>query len=584
MRKSRQILLFTCAFGVALLVLSQGINAPFAGNQEPLQAQWIQDIISHGHWLVACDYYGLINLKPPLYFWLSALVVRYAGGHVTEALSRIVSLLAGAALATEVLIWTQAQVGQLAGWFAYGVLLGSYGFASFATVNITDMLMSLLLFTGYCITYPLLEYSGLANRAVFAGVFLGLATLTKGPVTLMLCGLAIILFLVFRGENPFAVVRWLWPWQLLLAAFLIAAPWYAAAAAQRGREFIRVVIEENFGHALAAAGTTGTGPPQAWTFIPLRLIRAALPFAFMLVPLMLAALVGCIDPAARRSLTFHLAMVVAVVFFFSLVHSVQAYYVLPALPSLAIVLSAVFTLRSEGSGTKQTIVVRFRDLVLAAISTTMLILLLLSWWYCWSGRSLDAFKFRPTSDDWLLARLYYKQVVHLQREFLTLAIITGVGAILSCGGVIARHQVCTISGAVAVAVAAVTFWTGTMRTELYETLTSKSFVSAVQQHVQEARVYTVTQNYELTFYYGHALPIYRHPPVSDMYGRADLPRELLRPAEERALSAYVILRDNEQVYLRPAERNQLHPVLAASHGVFRNPRLYRIDGGAEGFR
>jgi 4-amino-4-deoxy-L-arabinose transferase-like glycosyltransferase len=97
----------------------------------------------------------LINLKPPLYFWLTALLADYAGGHVTEPLSRIVSLIAGALLATEVLLWTKANVGRLAGWFAYGVLLGSYGFASFATVNITDLLMSLLLFSAYCTLYPI---------------------------------------------------------------------------------------------------------------------------------------------------------------------------------------------------------------------------------------------------------------------------------------------------------------------------------------------------------------------------------------------------------------------------------------------
>lgn len=184
-RKSRQVLPAIGAFAAALVVLSQGINAPFAGVQEPLQAQWIQDIISHGRWLVARDYYGLINLKPPLYFWLTALLADYAGGHVTEPLSRMVSLIAGALLATEVLLWTKANVGRLAGWFAYDVLLGSYGFASFATVNITDMLMSLLLFSAYCTLYPIMAQTESANRAALAGVLLGLAMLTKGSRRLL---------------------------------------------------------------------------------------------------------------------------------------------------------------------------------------------------------------------------------------------------------------------------------------------------------------------------------------------------------------------------------------------------------------
>jgi 4-amino-4-deoxy-L-arabinose transferase-like glycosyltransferase len=277
-------------FVIAPIVLSAGIDAPFAGIQEPLQAQWILDTISHNHWLVARDYYGLINLKPPLYFWLSALLVCGTGGHVTEPLSRIVSLLSGAALATEVMVWTKAHVGRLAGWFAYGVLLGSYGFASFATVNITDMLMSWLLFTAYCIAYPLIDRQKSASRAVIAGVFMGLAILAKGPVAAVLYGLALIFFLLIRGENPLPAVRWRWPWQLLVAAILVAAPWYVAVAIKYGKEFISVMIAENLGHAFSAASTAGTGPAQQWTFIPLRPIRAALPCLFMLVPLTLAAL------------------------------------------------------------------------------------------------------------------------------------------------------------------------------------------------------------------------------------------------------------------------------------------------------
>jgi hypothetical protein len=462
--RSPELLPLACAFVGALAILSRGINAPFSGDQESLHAQWIQDIVSNRHWLLARDYYGFINLKPPLYFWLSALLVRYAGGHVTEPLSRVVSLIAGAALATGVLFWTQAKLGRLAGWFAYAVLLGSYGFASFATVNITDMLMSMLLFTAYCITYPLITHSGSANRALCAGIVLGLAILTKGPVALVLCGFAIVLFALLRGEHPFVLLRRRWPWRVLVAALLIAAPWYVSASVHYGREFTNVVVAENVGHALAIASTAGTGPPQAWTFITLRLLRAALPCVFMLAPLTLAVLFRCIDPAACEPVVFHLAMVVAVVLVFSLSHSVQAYYVLPALPSLAIVLSAVFALRAAPGEAQHTIVLRCRDAVLAAISATLLILVTLSWWYCRAGHSVDTFKLRPDSDDWLLAHLYSQQVIHLQSQFLMLATATAVGGILSIGGVIVRRHVGTAVGAVVGVIAAVTFWTGTMRT------------------------------------------------------------------------------------------------------------------------
>jgi 4-amino-4-deoxy-L-arabinose transferase-like glycosyltransferase len=223
-REFKKILGVCAAFGFALAIFGQGINAPFAGMQEPLQAQLIQDTVSHRHWLVAFDYYGMINLKPPLYFWLSALIEECAGGHVTEVISRVVSLLAGVALATEVLFWTMANIGRTTGLFAYGILLGSYGSAAFATVAISDMLMSFLLFSAYCISYPATITRAPPGRAILAGIFLGLALLTKGPITVVLYALAIILFVILIGRNSIDACRAGWLWLVFATAFLIAAP------------------------------------------------------------------------------------------------------------------------------------------------------------------------------------------------------------------------------------------------------------------------------------------------------------------------------------------------------------------------
>jgi hypothetical protein len=169
-------------------------------------------------------------------------------------------------------------------------------------------------------------------------------------------------------------------------------------------------------------------------------------------------------------------------------------------------------------------------------------------------------------------------VVHLQRQFLVLVISTSVAAVLAIGGLICRRNGCTSSGVAVAAIAAVSFWTGTMRTELYETRTIKSFAAAVRQRVRDARVYTVTQNYELTFYYGLALPIYRRSPLQDMFGREDLQPGLLKLGGQRSSTAYIILRQNEQLYVGPDERIGLRPVLGAHPGVFRSPLLFLIDG------
>jgi 4-amino-4-deoxy-L-arabinose transferase-like glycosyltransferase len=566
------------AFGFALAVFGQGINAPFTGTQEPIRAQLIQDTVSHPQWLVAFDYYGLINLKPPLYSWLSALITECEGGRVTEPIARAVSLLAAAALATEVLLWTTANVGSTAGLFAYGVLLGSYGFAAFATVAIVDMLMSFLLFSAYCISYPALMTRASNRRAISAGIILGLAVLTKGPIAVVLYLLAIVLFLFLAGQNPMDDYRVAWFWRVLVAALLIAGPWYALAAGQYGEQFLRVVVAENLGHALSAASTYGTGPPHRLYFIPLRLIRAALPCVFLLIPLAFIAVFGCISQSARKPMLFHCSLVVAVTLFFSFAHSVEAYYVLPALPGLAIVISGIFAVPAEPQNRRQLAAATALEITLAAIAVTILALVLGSWWYCAHGGSLTALGFRPHSEDWLLAVLYSRGMASAHGSFLLLLWAVGFGASLTFGGLILRRPRWAGAGVAALAIASTTFWIGTMGSELHETLSTKQFTAAVKARTGNAPVYTTVENYELAFYYGGALPLLRHQPFHDIFGRGDLRPDLapLEHAFELGSPAYVVLRAGEQFYLRPSERKTLRAVIHAAPGVLGDPVLFLI--------
>ncbi len=389
------------------------------------------------------------------------------------------------------LFWTMANISRTAGLFAYGFLLGSYGFASFATVAITDMLMSFLLFSAYCIAYPATITRAPPGRAILAGILLGLAVLTK-------------------------------------AAFLVAAPWYVLAAREYGEQFINVVFAENLGHAFSAASTYGTGPPHGISFIPIRLIRAALPSAFMLIPLGVAAVLGCIHQSARKPLLFHLSMVIAVTLFFSFVHSVQSYYVLPALPGLAIVVSSVFAMRPEPGDRKYIVAGRVLDATLAAIAVTILALVMVSWWYCAHGGNLKPLGFRPYSDDWLLAAVYSRGMASPQGPFLLLILATAFGALLTFGGLMLRRQDWAGAGVVALSIAGTTFL--------------------------------------------------RHHPFHDIYGRGELRPDLapLKRALDLGLPAYVVLREHEQSYLRRGEPPSLRGVLSAPPGVFGKPVLFMI--------
>ena len=130
------------AFLLALVLLGNGITAPFAKDAEPQSAQWIADIVQHGHWLVPSDYYGFVNRKPPLYYWLSALVADAVDRPVNEVRARVIALVAGAALATIVLEWCAVVLNLATGWLAFAFLIGSYAFASRAITALPATMFS----------------------------------------------------------------------------------------------------------------------------------------------------------------------------------------------------------------------------------------------------------------------------------------------------------------------------------------------------------------------------------------------------------------------------------------------------------
>src|ERR1700722_1759542 len=174
------------ALVASAVVLSLGIGAPFEKDQEPQSAQWIQAIVQRGQWLLPRDDYGGIDRKPPLYYWLSALAVKSGVVRVDEVGGRLVALAAGLLLAVATMRWSAAFLGESTGWLALAFVLGTYGFASRATLDLTDMLLSLLLFAAWCCVYRLLERKNGDSRTVsiVGGILLGLAVLTKGPVAI----------------------------------------------------------------------------------------------------------------------------------------------------------------------------------------------------------------------------------------------------------------------------------------------------------------------------------------------------------------------------------------------------------------
>ncbi len=518
-----------------------------------------------GHWLIPSDAYGYTDRKPPLFYWLSALVAKSTGGTVDEARARAVSLVAGVALATAVLAWTAANVGASEGWLAFIFMLGTYGFASRATEALTDMILTLLLFAAYCRIATLVEKAepqarAAPGRTMRAGVILGLAVLAKGPVAIVLCALAASIYILIERRNPIALIRQRWPWQVVAIAVAIGAVWYVPAAIAGGNKILRIIFAENFGHFMPAR-LGGTGESyRPFYFIAARLLGGAMPMTLLIAPAALAFYTGEISAAKRRAVLYQVSMSLAVLIFFSLASVKRDDYILPALPGIAIACASVFTLEKRGAAAK------LRDVIVAifVLSPILLFVFLILF-----PDHAPHFKFQSSD------AAYYSLLLELPmlpaRFLVGVFIACLVPVAIAIFALIRRRA--TLSGAAfgLIALTSSLLWTVGLRPALATMRSVKSFIPIVADHVKGDQLCIPSGiNYELSYYYGAAVPNLKNPHCAN--GAAGKP-------------VYLIATPRELDAMTPGYRARLK-LIAKSNliGGGGPPALYEIlpiaDGGA----
>jgi hypothetical protein len=560
------------AFAIALAILSLGITAPFEKDAEPQSAQWIAGIVQQGNWLLPRDYYGFVNRKPPLFYWLSAVVAKATGGNLDEVRARAVSLVAGAVLAASVMAWSAAQIGAAQGWLAFFFLIGTYGFASRATVALTDMLMSLILFALYCTIWPALKGAVSWRRTFSAGVLLGLAILTKGPVTIVLIALAVSIYLLISRRNPLAPAASAWPWMILAVATAIAAAWYVPALiAGRASGLTVVFVDENFGHFMPASmGGTGEAARPVY-YILLRLLGGALPLTFLIPALVMAFVYPAFPVQARKPLEFQLAMVLAVLLLFSAASAKRDDYILPALPPLAILFAALFTepatVASAGAadpgGGHREYAARIRDATVALIAAAMAAGTSAALVFFRRGASAGDFGFHPHSADASYAAIFADGFAHLTPPFVLFTVTVTAGSTIVFVALWRMRSVMTGAGLAILCLAGSMLWTGTLRPAEARTRSLAGFAAAVRSQVT-GPLYVAWDDPEFAWYYGRGVPA--------------LSPEMARSGPSPGAVVYFVARPRELLRLSPPVRRNLKTLLQSNVlGGGGPPALYLIQ-------
>ena len=319
--------------GICLFLFFRGLGAsPFYDKQEAREALVIWEMQHSGNWILPLRNGNEIPAKPPFFHWLGALVSK-AVDRTDELTTRFPS----AVLATLGVILTYvagaALWGRSAGLISAFVLSTSVEWQKSARATRVDMALTFALLCAFLSFLYLYRTGGGRRKAIVFGFFLGLATLSKGPLGFIVPCFTVLFFLWMKRD--WAFLKRLHPVTVIAACAIVAGSWYLLAFWQGGKEFIFMVIRENIPSLI---GEVSGHHHPFWWYIPY-LIQYAAPWSFFF-PALGVFLYQHRRTLADEELLYILVWFATVFIFFSAAPQKRTVYILSAYPAMALLFGA----------------------------------------------------------------------------------------------------------------------------------------------------------------------------------------------------------------------------------------------------
>jgi 4-amino-4-deoxy-L-arabinose transferase-like glycosyltransferase len=306
-RAGKLLLVAACLY----CLLFQGIGSVgFLSADEPRYAAIGQEMARSGDWITPRLWGSVWLEKPPLLFWMTATAWKLGLRDEWAARSPLALMSLGFLIFFQ--RWVARQFDSAAGWRAAMMLATSAGWIAYSTVAVFDVPLAALFTITVCLAAPWRE-----RISPWAGVSLGLATLTKSLVPIILI----------------LPVLWFWRtrWRALiqpaLIALAVALPWYLACYAANGWPMIEeLFLRQQFGRFFT---NERQHVQPLWFYIPV-LLGLLVPWTPALASLRLS-----------ERTKYFLTIAAFGFAFFSLSTNKLPGYLLPLLPLLAAAMAIV---------------------------------------------------------------------------------------------------------------------------------------------------------------------------------------------------------------------------------------------------
>ena len=326
-----------------IIILAIVMMIPFLGltdfntKGEPREAVVAYTMLEHGNWILPINNGGDIPYKPPFFHWCIAFFSLFIG-HVNEFTSRLPSAVSLVLMTIGGFVFFAKRKDTQTSLIAAILTLTAFEVHRAGINCRVDMVNTAFMVGAMYLLYRWWE-KGKHQLPWLAILCMSGATLTKGPVGIILPCFVMGVFMLTQRENFWGIV-----WRMALTALLsliIPFCWYYAAYLQGGDEFLHLVKEENIDRFMGKMAYESHENP-AWYNL-LTLITGWLPYTLLLLfslfilPWKKFSKTRFLENAKKATplQVFTWLAFLLVLFFYCIPKSKRSVYLLPCYPFMA---------------------------------------------------------------------------------------------------------------------------------------------------------------------------------------------------------------------------------------------------------
>lgn len=359
---------------------------------EPREAALAVSMIEKGEWVIPSNYADEFAYKPPLNHWLIAgFSLALTKGEVTPFTSRLPSALAFIAMIGICFMFFARRRPILEAFVSCLILITCFEIHRAAMTTRVDMVLTFFLVAGLIQMYTWYEKKRI-TQLISVWLLLSMATLTKGPVGVLLPCMIFGVYFLLQKENFFKATL-----KCVIAglpAFIIPLIWYYAAYEIKGELFFDRVFYENFGrflHMQAADVNAGyelghEGP--FWVYFAY-LVSGFLPWTILLIISLFFLKYSKPNGSVKQILTnafnkimamdkvllFSFIVIIISLVFYSIPVSKRSVYIMLIYPFIAIFIARFFIYLTE----MKPAAIRISTSILLTISIVALLIVALAY-------------------------------------------------------------------------------------------------------------------------------------------------------------------------------------------------------------